>query len=280
MRHLRIIPEENGVLGLSMSKRILTSIVLIFITAAAVIFYPICGILVVCLTVIALYEFFYMVEKKGVRLFKPLGIIVGALIPASIYFKFNLEEGWQFLFAVIGLFIMFLLELTKREKHQPVLSISATIFGIMYVSWCFSFIIRIRQLTSGVWLVGFLLLVTKSSDIGAYLWGKRFGKIYLAKRVSPKKSLEGAVGGFLTAFFVGLISSFFIHGLFFWEKLFLIIILAVIAQLGDLFESLIKRDCKVKDSGKLFPGMGGVLDVIDSIIFTAPTFYLYLTMMR
>ena len=66
----------------------------------------------------------------------------------------------------------------------------------------------------------------------------------------------------------------------FWEKFFLIIILAVIAQLGDLFESLIKRDCQVKDSGKIFPGMGGALDVIDSVIFAAPVFYLYVTMMK
>jgi phosphatidate cytidylyltransferase len=66
----------------------------------------------------------------------------------------------------------------------------------------------------------------------------------------------------------------------FLGNFFLIIIIAIIAQLGDLFESLIKRDCEVKDSGKIFPGMGGALDVIDSIIFTAPTFYLYVTMMK
>ncbi len=263
-----------------MSRRAVTSAVLIAIVVLAVIFYPVCGITVVLLTLTALYEFFYMVEKKGVRLFKPLGIIVGAFIPISLYFKFNLEEGWQFLFIVVGLFVLFLLELTKKERHQPILSISATIFGIMYISWCFSFLIRIRQLPNGMWLLGFLLFVTKSSDIGAYIWGVRFGKIYLAKRVSPKKSLEGAIGGFLTAVAFGLALSFFVQGLFLWEKLFLINTLPIIAQLGDLFESLIKRDCKVKDSGKIMPGMGGVLDVIDSIIFTAPIFYLYLTMVR
>ncbi len=263
-----------------MSKRTITSSILIVIGAFAVISYPLCGVLVVLLTLIALYEFFYMVEKKGVRLFKSLGIFIGGLIPITVYFKFNVEEGWQFLFVVIGLFLLFLLELTKKERHQPVLSISATIFGIVYISWCFSFVIKIRQLPHGAWLVGFLLLVTKASDIGAYLWGVRFGKTYLAKRVSPKKSLEGAVGGFVTAVIVGLAFSSFIGGLFLWEKIFLIIILPIIGQLGDLFESLIKRDCRVKDSGKIFPGMGGVLDVIDSIIFTAPIFYLYITMMR
>ena len=88
------------------------------------------------------------------------------------------------------------------------------------------------------------------------------------------------MGGFVTAVVVGLAFSSFVGELFLWEKVFLIIILPIIGQLGDLFESLIKRDCRVKDSGKIFPGMGGVLDVIDSIIFTAPIFYLYITMMR
>ena len=132
-------------------------------------------------------------------------------------------------------------------------------------------------------LTGFLILVTKSSDVGAYLWGKKFGRTRLLKRVSPKKSLEGAVGGFFTILGVGIIFSFFMGTNTFWgflEKFFLVIILAMVAQLGDLFESLIKRDCQVKDSGKLLPGMGGIMDVMDSLIFTAPTFYLYLTMLR
>jgi len=227
-----------------------------------------------------LYEFFYMVEKKGVKLFKSLGLLVGVLIPITVYFRFPVGEGWQFLFIVLALFILFLLELTKKETHQSILSISATVFGIIYISWCFSFLIKIRQLPEGAVLVGFLILVTKSSDIGAYLWGKTFGKTLLIKRISPKKSLEGAVGGFFTSLGVGIIFSLFIGSINFWEKFFLIIILAIIAQLGDLFESLIKRDCQVKDSGKLLPGLGGILDVIDSLIFTAPTFYLYLTMMR
>jgi phosphatidate cytidylyltransferase len=227
-----------------------------------------------------LYEFFYMVEKKGVRLFKLFGIIVGLFIPITIYFRFSVAEGWQFFLAIIGLFILFILELTKKESHQAILSLSATIFGIIYISWCFSFLIRIRMLGEGATLLAFLIVVTKSSDIGAYLWGRNFGKTPLLERISPKKSLEGALGGFFTSLIVGLGFSFFVTTLDFWEKFFLIVILAIISQLGDLFESLLKRDCQVKDSGKIFPGMGGVLDVIDSIIFTAPTFYLYITMMR
>lgn len=263
-----------------MKKRLLPFSILSVLTVFSVAYYPLCGLVCCLLILIALYEFFYMVEKKGVRLFKPLGLLVGALIPITIYFRFSIQEGWQFLFVVIGIFILFLSELIKKDAHQSVLSISATVFGVIYISWCFSFLIRIRQLPEGAMLTGFLILVTKSSDVGAYLWGKKFGKTRLLKRISPKKSLEGAIGGFFTSLVIGVIFSLFIGSINFWGKFFLIIILAIIAQLGDLFESLIKRDCQVKDSGKLLPGMGGILDVIDSLIFTAPTFYLYLTMMR
>jgi phosphatidate cytidylyltransferase len=263
-----------------MKQRIVSGIFLGFVALAGIIYYQMCLILVTLLIFIGLYEFFYMVEKKGVRLFKPIGLLVGVLIPVTIFFRIQIKEGWQFLFVIIALFTMFLLELRKEKAHQPVFSISATLFGILYISWCFSFLIRIRQLPEGALLAAFCLVVTKTSDIGAYMWGKTFGKTPLLERVSPKKSFEGAVGGFFTSLFVGVLFSLLISTISFWEKFFLIIILAVLSQLGDLFESLIKRDCQVKDSGRIFPGMGGVLDVIDSVIFTAPTFYLYVTMMR
>lgn len=263
-----------------MMKRVITSFLLSIITIFSIAYYPVFGMVVTLFIFIGLYEFFYMVEKKEVRLFKPFGLLVGVFIPITIYYRVSIKEGWQFLFVVIGLFLLFLLELTKKETHQTILSISATVFGIIYISWCFSFLLKIRQLPEGALLTGFLLAVTKSSDIGAYLLGKKYGKTRLLERVSPKKTFEGALGGLLTALAVGLIFSFFITSLSFLEKFFLIMILAIVSQLGDLFESLIKRDCEVKDSGRILPGMGGILDVIDSIIFTAPTFYLYVTMMR
>lgn len=263
-----------------MLKRFIFSLVLGLVAVLGVISYPLCGILVSFFIFVGLYEFFYMVEKKKVRMFKPLGLMIGLFIPITIYFRFAVREGWQFFFVVAGLFLLFLLELTKKKTHQPILSISATIFGVLYISWCFSFIIRIRQLPEGALLCGFLILVTKSSDIGAYFWGKGLGRTSLIKKISPKKTLEGTLGGFFTSLFIGLIYSFFIQTIDFWEKFFLIIILAIVSQLGDLFESLLKRDCQVKDSGKIFSGMGGVLDVIDSLIFTAPTFYVYITMLN
>jgi len=264
-----------------MKKRIQTSVLLGIVALLGLFYYPLFGIVVSLFIGFSLYEFFDMVEEKGVRMFKLFGILVGLFIPITIFFKVPIKEGCQFLFVVLGLFFLFLMELTKKKRHQPVLSLSSTVFGILYISWCFSFLIRIRQLEQGILLVAFLIIVTKAADIGAYFFGSRFGRMSLVKRVSPQKTLEGAVGGFVTS----LVACFLFYSVigdlsFFWEKMFISAVLAIVGQLGDLFESLIKRDCEIKDSGAVFPGMGGFLDVIDSLIFTAPTFYLYVTMLR
>jgi len=177
-----------------------------------------------------------------------------------------------------GLFLLFLLELTRKENQQVVFSISATVFGVLYISWCTSFMILIRNFANGLQFLAFFLLVTKGQDMGAYFIGRRYGKRPFLKRVSPNKSIEGALGGIATSITVSLIAGAALTDLTFFHRLMLGLILGVVSQLGDLFESLIKRDSGVKDSGDLIPGMGGVLDVIDSLIFAAPVFYFYVTM--
>src|SRR4030042_5456115 len=128
-----------------MSKRLAPFTILSVIAFFSSLSYPLCGFVSTILITVGLYEFFYMVEKKGVRLFKPLGLVLGALIPITIYFRFLVSEKLQFLFIVLGLFVLFLIELTKKDTHHAVLSLSATVFGVLYISWCFSFLIRIRQ---------------------------------------------------------------------------------------------------------------------------------------
>jgi phosphatidate cytidylyltransferase len=116
----------------------------------------------------------------------------------------------------------------------------------------------------------------KLGDIGAYLIGSRWGKKPLMPHISPKKTVEGSLGGLLFSVLGALISKPFLP--FDYLQLCLIAIgLGVLGQLGDLSESLLKRDCQIKDSGAIFPGMGGVLDQIDSLLFTAPVFYFYLS---
>jgi phosphatidate cytidylyltransferase len=264
-------------------KRVLSSTVIILSVIIGISFKPVVLLVVLGLILSGLWEFFLMIEKKGVTLFKYFGLTLGALIPLMFYFQVVFTPQIQLLLILIALFMSFLFELLRKENHQVVLSMSATLFGVMYISWCFSFIIKIVNLYHGSFLLGFFLLVTKSQDIGAFFVGNKYGKRPFLKRVSPNKSLEGAIGGILAsvgvAIVAGLILNNFISkGMRVHHLLFLGLILGIVSQLGDLFESLIKRDTGVKDSGTIIPGMGGVLDVIDSLIFAAPVFYFYVTM--
>jgi len=121
-----------------------------------------------------------------------------------------------------------------------------------------------------------VLIITKLGDIGAYLIGSRFGKTPLIPRISPNKSIEGAIGGLIFSILGALISRQFLNFTYL-HLIFMGIFFGILGQLGDLSESLMKRDCQVKDSGNIFPGMGGVLDSVDSLLFSAPAFYFYMS---
>ena len=257
-------------------RRLFSSIVLIFITVLSLKFGWLLALIVTSLIIGALFEFFNMVEKKGIYIYKYFGIFVGAVIPLSIYFKFELTKGWELLFVVSLLTILFLLQFMRRTNTDAIAGISVTLFGILYISWFFSFVIKVNFLPLGTKLLASLILITKSGDIGAYLVGTRWGKHALIPRISPKKSTEGTLGGIMFSILAAMAAGAFLP----FSYLHLVglgAFLGVIGQFGDLSESLIKRDCQVKDSGNLFPGLGGVLDLLDSLLFTAPAFYFYMS---
>lgn len=235
-----------------------------------------CGLLVTAFIVGGLYEFFKMLEKKGITIYKYFGIGMGAIIPLSIVLRFELTKGWELLFMVLLLVFLMLLQFRRRENSGAIIDLSTTIFGILYVSWFLSFMIKIRYLPGGLGLFFSVILITKLGDIGAFLIGSRFGKTPLIPRISPKKSVEGAVGGLIFSILGALISKPFL-GLPYLSLVVVGTFLGILGQLGDLSESLMKRDCQVKDSGSIFPGLGGVLDLVDSLLFTAPAFYFYIS---
>jgi len=217
-----------------------------------------------------------MLEKKGIKIYKYVGIGMGAVIPLSIMFRFEPTKSWELLFIVLALFFILIMQFKRRDSSGVIVDISTTLFGILYVAWFFSFIIKIRYLSGGFGFLVALLLIIKLGDIGAYLVGSRWGKVPLMQHISPKKTVEGALGGLLFSVLGALASkSFLPFG--YGQLLFVAVGLGVLGQLGDLSESLLKRDCQIKDSGNIFPGMGGVLDQIDSLLFTAPVFYFYLS---
>lgn len=259
-----------------LTKRIISSSVLISIIIAVIFFDWLCGLVITVFIVAGLYEYFVMLEKKGINIYKYFGIGMGAIIPLSIMFRFEPTKSWELLFIVLALFFILIMQFKRRDSSGVIVDISTTLFGILYVSWFFSFMIKIRYLTGGLGFLAALLLITKLGDIGAFLVGSRWGKLPLMPHISPKKTVEGSIGGLLFSILGALISKPFLP--FGYGQLLLVGFgLGVLGQLGDLSESLLKRDCQIKDSGSIFPGMGGVLDQIDSLLFTAPVFYFYLS---
>jgi phosphatidate cytidylyltransferase len=207
-------------------------------------------------------------------------MVLGLFIPVStfFYYRYNFEvtKKMELLFIVLAMLALILMQFKRRNNSGVIVDISTTLFGILYISWFFSFLIKIRCLQGGLGFLAAVLLITKLGDIGAYFIGTRFGKTPLLPRISPKKTVEGAIAGLFFSVLGALISKSFLN-LSYLEMVLLGVSLGILGQLGDLSESLIKRDCQVKDSGNILPGMGGMLDEIDSLLFTAPAFYFFVT---
>jgi phosphatidate cytidylyltransferase len=230
-----------------------------------------------------LYEFFEMVSKKGILVYRYFGIATGCLIPLTAYMSFAPSAEMEFIFMMTICLCVFLLQFTRRNTEQALVGIATTVLGIFYIGWFFSFMVKLRVLPplemDGRFLILYLIATTKSGDVGSYIIGTFFGKHQLIPRISPKKSIEGTIGGSLISFSMAIILRGLLPGVSMLNICIIGLLLSVIGQIGDLSESLIKRDCKVKDSGSLFPGLGGILDMIDSLIFATPVFYFFIRLM-
>lgn len=267
---------------MTIARLISSCLVIAYISLA--IFNDYLFIITVCLLAAGgLYEFFYLIQKKDIPIYSYTGIFIGTLIPLSTFTRFELTKNWELLFIVVGFLLIMLLQFRRADTRNAIVGLSTTLFGILYVSWFISFLIKIRLMLpgiEGIKLLAFILLVTKSGDIGALLVGSSFGKHALLPKVSPNKSIEGALGSFVFSVSTAVLCKSFLPDLPTFTPVHVALMGAFfggLGQLGDLSESLIKRDCNVKDSGKLLPGMGGVLDIIDSLLFSAPAFYLYMS---
>lgn len=263
-------------------KRFLSSFLMIVLTGLAVMFNWMFLIMVLGLTIGGLYEFFHMIKRKGIPIYSYFGIFIGCLIPLTIYSRFELTRNWEFLFIVLAFLTILLFQFARNDNSNAIVGISTTMFGVFYVSWLFSFLIRVRFLLpgfEGVKLACFIVIVTKVGDIGALLVGSLWGKHPLFPRVSPNKSVEGCIGSFTFS----IAAAVLCYGLLpagllpLWKVALMGAFFGAMGQLGDICESLIKRDCNMKDSGKFLPGLGGVLDIIDSLLFSVPLFYLYMS---
>lgn len=251
-------------------------------------FKPIFILLTIVVNSLALIEYFHLAHYKGFQPSNVFGVGITAIYTIALVLSLH-SATWNDFPTLILLisFVLLFLSFFKRPVF-PLGNLAVTVFGIIYLTLPISCVLRINYFFSEyaledgrLWLA-YVLIVTKMTDIGAYFCGKTLGKNKLALLISPKKTIEGAIGGLVTAVLASVIFVIFatklaIFHMTFLQSIWIGILMSILAQLGDLSESLLKRDAGVKDSSHL-PGLGGMLDVVDSLVFTLPLMYLLLKM--
>lgn len=251
-------------------------------------------LIMVFLAGFGLAEFYGLVEKRDLVCFKVSGLLGGLLLMVGTFLNVTGHIGTQGSPARVndfetGFLILFVLGLcvrqfVSRSNTAGILAISTTLFGLMYVPWLLNFIQKINFFPNienhGKFYVLYFVIVTKFSDTGAYAVGSLIGRHKMIPRISPAKTWEGFGGAIAVSTVASLVFvHFFGHnmpGMNLLHAVVLGVVLSMTAVVGDLIESLFKREAGVKDSGKLFPGIGGILDLLDSLLFNAPIMYLYL----
>src|SRR5579884_1202232 len=249
-------------------------------------------VVIVLLACSGLWEFYGLVEKRDLVCFKYSGLLGGSLLMIGTFLNLTGNLGMHNSPARVNDFetsflILFVLGLCVRQfvsksNTAGILAISTTLFGLMYVPWLLNFIQKINFFpnVNGHFYLLYFLLITKFSDMGAYSVGSLIGRHKMIPRISTGKTWEGYGGAIVVSTVASII---FVHlaqnkmpAMNLVHATVLGIVLSIAAVIGDLIESLFKREAGVKDSGKLFPGIGGILDLLDSLLFNAPLMYIYL----
>jgi phosphatidate cytidylyltransferase len=278
-----------------MKSNLLTRVIVAFIFAPLIVYVTLLGklpflIFIEALIILGLWEFFRLSETKNSEIPKIPLLILGALLGVFAY----LWGERVFLFFILAILYSSALFLVIKGKTEGATSnLALSLLGFFYVAGLFSYIILLREMSpesvsnrfaslttsykvGGVWIV-YLLLCIWSCDTFAYFIGAPLGKHQLSPTVSPKKTVEGFWGGILGA----IAAAFFSHFVFFSsaqlkDLLIISLVVALVGQVGDLTESLFKRDAQLKDSSNIIPGHGGILDRFDSLLFVSPIVYYYL----
>ncbi len=237
-------------------------------------------IFILVIGLVSYYEFSTMVKNKNIFPCYLIGFLSVALIILNSYFNlFPIE-----LFLLAMFLILLLIELF-RNKESAINNVSATLFGVLYTGLFSASLIGIREFyidtplsySNGGFIIISIFITLWMTDSAAYFIGSAIGKHKLFPRVSPNKSWEGAIAGFVFAIITLVVLKIFLLDFLNWMDIIAFgIIIGIFGQVGDLIESLIKRDAGVKDSSNLIPGHGGIFDRFDSLLFSAPILFLYM----
>lgn len=235
-------------------------------------------LLIMILSLFGMYEFFSIVKKSDIR---PLSIIAYGLCIIYYVFLINSKINYNMIFSIIIISVFIMLCVPVINEKYNFVDVAITLLGFIYISIFFSFIVLISEKDYGKYLVWIVFISSWMCDTTAYYVGKYLGKNKLCPKVSPKKTIEGSIGGllgstltcglygiFLNKIGINLpVYNFFLMGIF----------SGFFCQFGDLAASSIKRHVNVKDYSNLIPGHGGILDRFDSILFASVVVYYYIS---
>ena len=261
-----------------LTKRIRTGIPL-SAGIALVVFAPtfIVGLVVLVLAFIGAQELTAMLAGKEDKIDSTVLLPEWMLPVAAVLMGLGALGGESGLHATLLIsvsgWIIIELVFTPKNELSKFTPLGFGLFGMVWIIWSLAHMTLIKGLPDGTALLFYLLFVISFSDIFAYFGGKRFGKSMLAPTISPKKTWEGSFFGVVGGGIVGAVFGEITMSMFWLYGMLLAMVLAVVGQFGDLIESKIKRLCNVKDSGKILPGHGGILDRIDGHMLAAPVFY-------
>ena len=235
-------------------------------------------LLLTCVVGLGLLEFYRMFSAKGFPCWRGLGVVIGSLLPLAFYAGGLAHQAIaQQAAATAIVALLFLTGLFARcEPAVSAQRIAFTLLGVFYVGWLLSYVLLLRLLSDGPAYVFYIFGVVWLGDAAAFVSGTLLGRHKLAPTISPHKTIEGAIGGLFGSLCGAILGGLWLLGHFTLGQCLAVgMMLAVVGQLGDLSESLLKRSTGVKDSGMLIPAHGGILDKVDGILFGAPALYYY-----
>lgn len=223
------------------------------------------------------YEFFYLLRAKKLNPYFKAGVFASLVLGFIMYYSSAL-----FTYFLITILIMMVTvgELRRKDGGESIIYMSSTTFGVIYTGWLGGHMLLVRQLSESLFSSGILIylpfLMIWMADTGAFFLGTLIGRHKIIPRISPSKSYEGLLGGFIFSFLSGFgFMKIWAHFLTVGDIAVLSVIAVLAGLAGDLVESAMKRDANIKDISSFLPGHGGVLDRFDSILFALPLFYYY-----
>jgi phosphatidate cytidylyltransferase len=253
---------------------------------------PLLGPVYLALTLVAIQEYTAMMRLRGIPIRRrslwaaTLLTLPASLPPAHPWMAPFGDVPWRELLLLAFIAYLLVLEVVTSNRYS-LHALAFTVFGYIWISWLFGLVITLRYTPDGVtglWYLALPLLAVIATDVGGYVFGTLFGRRPLAPRISPKKTVEGAIGGFALAAAVvfatlALMPLWTGHRFGIGYVVIFCLVVPAAALLGDLFESLVKRWVGVKDTGVFLPGHGGVLDRIDSQLIAMPVTYFLVTLL-